>query len=96
MNLRNTVASLAAAAVAGSSLLFGAGAAQAEPAPVTVVAQAEESAKSDEEAYPNYSPMMSAGLPWVGGLMIAGGVFLVGLIVTIFLSGRNSRHVGQL
>lgn len=68
-----------ASAALASSALLAGGAASASASP----------------AYPNHAEWYSNGLDWGWFFIITGIVFLVGLIVTIVLSGKNSRRTGR-
>ncbi|WP_257159379.1 hypothetical protein [Corynebacterium cystitidis] len=45
--------------------------------------------------YPNYPEWYSNGLPWSWFIWIVAVIFIVGLIITIVLSGKNSRRTGR-
>ncbi|WP_018297665.1 hypothetical protein [Corynebacterium lubricantis] len=85
---RISPAALGAAGLTGSVVALG-GAATATAADIAVVAQ------QAGEQYPNYGAWASSGLQWEWFYVIIAVLAVVSLVVTIYLSGKNSRRNGR-
>ncbi|MHA2788168.1 hypothetical protein ACXZ66_03325 [Corynebacterium sp. S7] len=79
---------LGTAGLTGSIVALG-GAATASATDLAVLAQ------QAGEKHPNYGAWASSGLQWEWFYVIIAVLAVVSLIVTIVLSGKNSRRVGR-
>lgn len=52
-------------------------------------------AQEASPSYPNYPAWYSNGLDWSWFIWIVVAIFVIGLIVTIMLSGKTSRRTGR-